>query len=442
MEIALENIDGDLELYVLYFLSQHNDCLFNYALEAEDFAYQSHKKIFSFLESNIKNKLPTNSHVMQAFFKEMHEEGELPSDFRKIFFSAFSLLTFAESVQTLRNLRYKREIKDIFNLESKNLSRASKNAQEIKESTIEQLEQIKDLSSENRTVDLKTSLLSAFNSGKMNMIYTGYEELDQITSGFEEGAFIVLAARPAMGKSALAVNIALNLAKKGKPVLIFSLEMNHEQISRRIIACLGSIHLTKLKHGNLTSQWEAEAFDKAIKEAKDLPIKINDEGSMTLTKLRYEIKKFINKTKGKLVIVDYIQLIKHNVKGGSVERITEITNTLKAIAMDLKIVILGLSQLSRAVEQREDKRPQLSDLRESGSIEQDANIVMFVLRPEYYMEQQKPNDSDVSSLRQWNEEMNRLRGLAYVIVAKNRDGKTGDAKLKFDGEFSRFTEIN
>ena len=438
-------MDGNLELYVLRLISMHNDLFFNAELSEEMFAYEGHKRIFKFLEKNIKAKLPTNIHTMKAFFSELEKEDFVDAGFEEVFYhSSFSLLNFQQAHQSLHNLSDKRKIKGIMLEQEENLLKPSKNAQEIKESIVERLEDIRDLFSENRTVDLRQSIIDAFTKERAQMIMTGYPELDKITSGFEEGSFIVLAARPAMGKSAFCINIAINIARKQSPVLIFSLEMNHEQISRRIVAKLGSLNLTKLKNREIDvkSQYEYEAFQKAKEEASQLNIKINDEGSTTLAKLRYEIRKFIKKTGGKVVIIDYVQLIKHNVKGGSVERITEITNTLKAIAMDFKIVVIGLSQLSRAVETRDDKRPMLSDLRESGSIEQDANLVMFVLRPEYYMEQQRPDENDPQKYKEWCAEMQRLKGLAYIIVAKNRDGKTGEARLKFDGEFSSFLSIN
>jgi replicative DNA helicase len=258
-----------------------------------------------------------------------------------------------------------------------------------------------------------------------------------------------------MGKSSLAMNIAIRVARgfkfriddekedreqKSSGVLMVCLEASDEQFSRRIIANIGSLYLNKLRMNKLSNHTEFESFQKAVHIADTLPIEIKDKGGLTLNELRYEIKRFVSKG-GKLVIIDYIQLIRHKTKGGRTEDITEITNTLKAMALEFKIVIIGLSQLSRAVENREDKRPMLSDLRESGSLEQDADVVIFTFRPVYYLKDEKEKYENKNQLNIWQSEMERLKNVAYAIIAKVREGEPGDAKLHFVGEFQRFTEV-
>lgn len=421
------------EQNLLAYIIQDNDWLLITGAEEEDFLNEYHKKIFTYISNCVKNTSPANQISLVSFFESLELKGYIA----ELLNNQSCIISPSETLKILRELRFKRELDDI-TLETKEmLSDASKNVQEIKDVMMEHLERISNKST-NQSISLGKAAKEAFSKEKVISVSSGYQSIDEIINGFDLGDLIVIAGRPAMGKSCLAANIALRLAKKGNPILFISLEMKADQISKRMIACLSSIHLTKLKNNNLNSQHEFEAFQNAITLADTLPITIEDSGGLTLPKLRYQIKKFVNKTKGKVVIIDYIQLIKHKGKGQRVDDVTEITNTLKDLAMEFSIVIIGLSQLSRAVESRDDKRPILSDLRESGSIEQDASVVMFTFRPEYYLERQKPDDS--ARLKQWEAEMQRLKGVAYCMVAKVRDGKCGDAKLHFEGEFQRFSD--
>ena len=425
----------EAEQCLLSDILRENDFLTALGVEEDDFLDSRHKKIFTHIESCIKQGLPANHLGLKTLFESLDLK-----DYHKTLLETFYLGNFpSQTLKTLRELRHKRELEEITLLAKEMLLDASKNSQEIKESIVERLETIS-IKSQNQPISFGKSAREAFSKDKVVSISSGYKSIDAIINGFDLGDLVIIAGRPAMGKSALVANMALRLAKQGNPILFISLEMKAEQISKRMIACLSSIHLTKLKNDNLTTQHEFEAFQNAITLADTLPITIEDNGGLTLPKLRYQIKRFVNKTKGRVVIIDYLQLIKHKTKGQRVDDVTEITNTLKDLAMEFNIVIIALSQLSRAVESRDDKRPMLSDLRESGSIEQDASVVIFTFRPEYYLERQKPDDA--TKLRQWEAEMQRLEGVAYAMVAKVRDGKCGDAKLKFQGEFQRFTEID
>lgn len=426
------NTDQELEQSILGSLILRNELFFSVDLAEEDFAFELHRKIFNHLAKSLKGDLPANQSSLKDFFVSLGE-----GEYLKQLLSAADHLEFKTNVQILQELARKRKLKEI-SLEMSEMSLdGSKNSQEIKDVVSELLEEVQ-FGNVKKTRQLYDIAKEAFSRKDFSFIKTGLKSLDEVLTGLSEGEFVVLAGRPSMGKSALALNIALNVAK-AEPVIFFSLEMSDEQISKRAMARIASLHLTKLKYNNLESQHEVEAFQAGMQKMEKLKLEIRDEAGITLNKIRHEVKKF-RKKGGRFVVIDYIQLIKHSNKHGNVERVTEITNELKRIALEFKVVILGLSQLSRAVEQREDKRPQLSDLRDSGSIEQDADIVIFAFRPEYYVEKEKPFDGN--GLEKWQEAMDGVKGLAFAIVAKMRDGACGEARLKFEGEFGRFTELN
>jgi replicative DNA helicase len=253
---------------------------------------------------------------------------------------------------------------------------------------------------------------------------SGYEDLDKLTSGFQPGDLVIIAGRPAMGKSSLAVNIAENAAiRYGVPAAVFSLEMSKEQLVLRLLCSQSEVALHKVRNGFLGHEdWPRLTTGAGLLQAA--PIMIDDSASLTVFELRAKCRRL--KAEGRLgvVVIDYLQLIRPAGKAENrVQEISQITRALKALAKELHVPIIALSQLSRAVEQRHatDKRPQLSDLRESGSVEQDADVVMFVYREEYY----KPDDPT-------------LRGKATIIVAKQRNGPTADVGLTFLREFTKF----
>lgn len=424
------NYDNEAEQVALGSIILNNDYLLTYDIQEDYFYNVNHVKIFSHFAKSINSGIPINPANLKNFFTSLRLDDYL----KELLMVAGSSLISSQCPQTLAELSTKRKLGVLGAELVKMSSDASKNSLEIKESIIERVEAMNIKDSDKKTVKLSDAIKSCFSREEINLLYTDYKPLDDIVAGFEDGDLVILAGRPAMGKSALAVNIATKVAKK-HGVLIVSLEMNAEQVSRRVVANLATLHLTKLKYNKLSSQSEVQAFQTAVKEADDLPIYINDNGGLSLSKLRMQIKKYV--VKGvKLVVIDYIQLLKASTRGNRVEQITEISGTLKALAMEFKVVIIGLSQLSRAVETRDDKRPQLSDLRESGSIEQDANCVIFAFRPEYYLEKEKPENPN--DLVKWQNKMNDLKGVAYAIVAKNRDGVCGDARLTFEGQYSRF----
>lgn len=259
-------------------------------------------------------------------------------------------------------------------------------------------------------------------------ISTGYPALDEKTTGLHEGELIILAARPAMGKTAFALNIAANIGKLGQTVAIFSLEMGAESLVNRMVSSEGLIDAFALRTGKLSDDdWSNLIIAQGA--LADRNIYVDDSPGIKITEIRARSRKLAQEKGGLgLILIDYLQLITGTGKENRQQEVSEISRQLKVLAKELKVPIIALSQLSRGVEQREDKRPKLSDLRESGSIEQDADIVAFIHREAYY---QNPNDTEVE-----------IDNKAEIIFAKNRSGETGTAELMWVGQFTKFTSID
>ncbi len=266
----------------------------------------------------------------------------------------------------------------------------------------------------------------AKNQNEITGIPSGFYDLDKLTSGFHPNELIILAARPAMGKTAFGLNLAVNAAQKtDKAVAIFNMEMSAEQLAIRMIAAAGGIELSKLKTGRLEhNDWKK--VNEAMSELGDTNLYIEDSSGMTISEIRAKCRRLATQEKGLgLVVIDYLQLITGSAKyeGNRQQEVSEISRSLKTMAMELKIPVIALAQLSRSVELRENKRPIMSDLRESGSIEQDADIVAFLYRDDYY---NKPagDDSNVS--------------ITELIIGKHRNGGTGTIELLFERDMSNF----
>jgi len=287
---------------------------------------------------------------------------------------------------------------------------------------------------------------------------TGLESLNARTGGLQNSDLVILAGRPGMGKSALATNIAFNCARRwvqeeedgiepakraGAPVVIFNLEMSSDQLATRILAEQSGISSEMLRMGKI-SQQDFRNLARAAAELEHLPLYIDDTPALTIAALRTRARRLKRQRGIGLVIVDYLQLLQGTGRGGNdqnrVQEISEISRGLKTLAKELNVPVLALSQLSRAVEQREDKRPQLSDLRESGSIEQDADMVWFIYREEYYLAARQPAE-DHPDFPKWQEDMARAYGLAELLVAKQRHGATGKIRLKFEAKTTRFADV-
>jgi replicative DNA helicase len=299
---------------------------------------------------------------------------------------------------------------------------------------------------------------AALNSGgALSGITTGFSDVNARMGGMHRSDLIILAGRPGMGKTSLATNIAFNAARRmlqdladgiapersaGAAVAFFSLEMSADQLATRVLAEQSNIPGTQIRTGNMNIN-EFREFARVAGELNSLPLYIDDTPGLTIAALRARARRLKRQKNIGLVIVDYLQLLSGTGKssdGNRVQEISEISRGLKSLAKELHVPVVALSQLSRAVEQREDKRPQLSDLRESGSIEQDADMVWFIYRGDYYLMAKQPPD-DHPELPSWQEEMAKIYGTAELIIAKQRHGATGKVKLKFDAKITKFTDL-
>jgi len=270
---------------------------------------------------------------------------------------------------------------------------------------------------------------------------TGFRDLDARTGGLSNGNFIVLAGRPSMGKTALGTNIAHNLASNGVPVAFFSLEMTASELSKRILARQSGVAVHKIARGTFNPGDMADLL-RAEQTLKTLPLTIDATGGLTVAQIRAKARRLRRKGKLDVLIVDYLQLMQGSQRPGStrVAEVTEITTGLKALAKELGVPVIALSQLNRAVEARENKRPGLADLRESGSIEQDADVVLMCYREAYYVEREKPPATDQAAYADWLVRLNAVRDHAEVIIAKNRQGALGTVEMRFEGATTTFSD--
>lgn len=293
--------------------------------------------------------------------------------------------------------------------------------------------------------------------GGLAGVSTGLTDLDGKLGGLHPSDLLILAGRPSMGKTSLATNIAFNIAKKykkgirpdgtegavdGGVIGFFSLEMSAEQLAARILSEAAQVPSEQIRRGDMTEE-EFRRFVEAAKDLEACPLYIDDTPALPISTLAARSRR-LKRTHGlDVIMVDYLQLLRpaSSRSDGRVQEISEITQGLKAIAKELAIPVVALSQLSRQVESREDKRPQLSDLRESGSIEQDADVVMFVFREEYYKEREKPGEHDTEAMMKWQDEMQHLEGKAEVVIGKQRHGPIGTVDLAFEGKFTRFSDL-
>ena len=277
---------------------------------------------------------------------------------------------------------------------------------------------------------------------------TGLTDLDDRLGGLHNQDLIIIAGRPSMGKTALATNIAFHAAKKiqekeevKSSVAFFSLEMSSEQLSTRILAEQSRIKSNDIRRGKVSEE-QMDKFIEVSKNIVDLPLFIDETPAISIAALSNRARRIKRLHGLSLLVVDYIQLMTANNSrnDGRVQEISEITQGLKALAKELNVPVLALSQLSRAVEQRDDKKPQLSDLRESGSIEQDADVVMFVYREAYYLERKKPRESTVE-FAEWQTQMNEIANIAEIMIGKQRHGPTGNIRVEFEAMFTKFKDI-
>ena len=296
-----------------------------------------------------------------------------------------------------------------------------------------------------QTIEMAT--LAMKNDQGIVGVPTGLTDLDEKLGGMHKSDLLIIAGRPSMGKTALATNIAYYAAKnihekkEKSSVAFFSLEMSSEQLSTRILSEQTRIPSNEIRKGKATEE-QLNRYIETSRNIYELPLFIDETPAISISALSNRARRLKRLFGLSLIVVDYIQLMRTSSKriDGRVQEISEITQGLKALAKELSVPILALSQLSRAVEQRDDKQPQLSDLRESGSIEQDADVVMFVYREEYYLEKKQPKLGTIEHA-EWQSKMNDVIGLADIIIGKQRHGPVGNVHVEFEGMYTRFKDL-
>jgi len=426
----------------------------------EDYFYNPvNKKIFKIINDLLSKGLLANPITLKNYFTNENELTEIGGSEYLVKLTKFSTskIQIKYYADLLHDLKIRRNLIQISRetLDETLNKNSEINAEQIIESAEKKLFDIAERGRFNKSyVEFKDALLetiamasSAYkNEEGIVGVPTGLKDLDDRLGGLHKQDLLIIAGRPSMGKTALATNIAFNAAKKlldkekKSSIVFFSLEMSSEQLSTRILSEQSRIKSNDIRRGKI-NQDEFEKFIETSKNLENLPLFIDDTPAITISTLSNRARRIKRMHGLDLVVVDYIQLMKSgNYKNeGRVQEIGEITQGLKALAKELDVPVLALSQLSRAVEQRDDKKPQLADLRESGSIEQDADVVMFVYREEYYLEKLEPKVGTAEHV-EWQEKMSLVHNLAELIIGKQRHGPTGIIRLEFESAFTKFKD--
>ena len=429
----------------------------NLIITNKNFYDPMHQKIFYAIEKLIYGGMLANPITLKNYFENEKDELNIPEYLVKITKFSASSRQSIEYSKIIYDQYVKRELikisKDV--IDSVQLNDLDLDGKKIIENSEKALFDLAEKGSFNSSLikfdeAMRQTIEMASNAYKNDEgivgVPTGLRDLDERLGGLHKSDLVIIAGRPSMGKTALATNIAFFAAKKIQEenkktsVAFFSLEMSSEQLSTRILAEQSKIKSNDIRRGKISE----EQFDKFIETSKDiseLPLYIDETPAISIAALSNRARRIKRKFGLDLIVVDYIQLMRaSNFKDGRVQEISEITQGLKAIAKELGVPVLALSQLSRAVEQRDDKKPQLSDLRESGSIEQDADVVMFVYREAYYLERKEPRPATVEHA-EWQAKMNEVANLAEIIIGKQRHGPTGNVMLEFEAMFTRFKNL-
>ena len=428
----------------------------NTIISSKNFYDPMHQKIFSAIENLIFKGMLANPITLKNYFENEKDEINVPDYLVKITKFSSSARQAIEYSKIIYDMFVRRELIKISEttIDVAKLNDLNTSGQSIIENSEKLLFDLAEKGSFNSSIikfdeAMKLTIEMASNAYKNEEgivgVPTGLRDLDDRLGGLHQSDLIIIAGRPSMGKTALATNIAFNAAsklqesKKKSTVAFFSLEMSSEQLSTRILAEQSRIKSNDIRRGKISD----EQFDKFIETSKnitELPLFIDETPAITIAALSNRARR-IKRIHGlDLIVVDYIQLMRAvNTKDGRVQEISEITQGLKALAKELAVPVIALSQLSRAVEQRDDKKPQLSDLRESGSIEQDADVVMFVYREAYYLERKEPRPATVEHA-EWQAKMNEVSNLAEIIIGKQRHGPTGNVLLEFEAMFTKFRD--
>ena len=464
MQKNFENLkDNDIEIIVLAYLLKHPDLLDSHFedINSDLFANLENLKIFKVLNDFHQSQKNISIETIKNYIPDIQSQTlkDLSSQIDQI---VFSKEIFKNYLESLHELYLRREIFKI--TQSKNLESTSfDTSNSIKSIVLDLEKKLFDLSNIKKdsyefkdfATVTKSSLQiveKAFKKkGKYSGIVSGFTDLDDKLGGLQNSDLIILAGRPSMGKTALATNIAFNAAKyfsneeENASAVMFSLEMSAEQIGLRILAEQAKIPSDKLRKGELNEKDSLE-LSNAYQEIHKLNFFFDDSPNLTVSELRSKLRRYKNNYNIKLVLIDYLQLIKpEGNRDNRVNELSEITRNLKQLAKEFDLPVVSLSQLSRQVENRDDKRPLLSDLRESGSIEQDADVVMFIYRESYYLQRNEPTrgsdetqESYQKKYEAWRNRNEEVFNKAELIIAKQRNGPTGKVDLYFDDKYTKF----
>ena len=451
------NIEAEQSVIGSILLSKEIFDDINLIISSKNFYDPIHKKIYEALEKLIYGGLLANPITLKNYFEKENDELNIPEYLVKITKFSSSSRQAIEYSKLIFDLYVKRELIKISGevIDLAKLNDLNNDGQKIIENYEKSLFDLAEKGSFNSSLikfdeAMRQTIEMASNAYKNEEgivgVPTGLKDLDDRLGGLHKSDLVIIAGRPSMGKTALATNIAFNAAKnfqeKGDKtsVAFFSLEMSSEQLSTRILAEQSRIKSNDIRRGKISE----EQFDKFIETSKDiseLPLYIDETPAISVAALSNRARRIKRKYGLDLVVIDYIQLMRgSNNKDGRVQEISEITQGLKALAKELSVPVVALSQLSRAVEQRDDKKPLLSDLRESGSIEQDADVVMFVFRESYYLKNKEPRPATVEHA-EWQAKMNEISHLAELLILKQRHGPTGTIMLEFEEMFTKFKDI-
>jgi replicative DNA helicase len=428
-----------------------------------------HARIFEIASTRIAKNALASPVTLKAFMEDDEGLKELggPAYLARLAGAAISAFAVRDYAQMIYDFAIRRELIGLGRNIADKAARVDVDS-EPKDQIVEAEQQLYSLSEQGQTESGFQSFLKAVTDavnvanaayqreGKLSGVSTGFIDMDKKLGGLHRSDLLIIAGRPSMGKTSLATNIAFNVAKTykkgirpdgtegtidGGVVGFYSLEMSAEQLAARILSEASEVPSEQIRRGDLT-EGEFRRFVDAAKTLEACPLFIDDTPALPISQLSARARR-LKRTHGlDVLIVDYLQLVRGTGRSENrVNEISEITMGLKAIAKELDIPVIALSQLSRQVENREDKRPQLSDLRESGSIEQDADVVMFVYREEYYAEREKPSDDKLEEMAIWQDRMEKLHGRAEIVIGKQRHGPIGTIELSFEGRFTRFGNL-
>ena len=416
-----------------------------------------HQKIFEAIENLIYKGMLANPITLKNYFEDEKDDLNVPEYLVKITKFSTSVRQAIEYSKIVYDMFVRRELIKISEqtIDSAKLSELDTNGQTIIENSEKLLFDLAEKGSFNSSLvkfdDAMKQTIEMASAAYKNEegivgVPTGLRDLDDKLGGLHQSDLIIIAGRPSMGKTSLATNIAFNAAKKlqdsGKKssIAFFSLEMSSEQLSTRIISEQARISSNDIRRGRISD----EQFDKFLETSKniaELPLYIDETPAISIAAVSNRARRIKRLFGLDMIVVDYIQLMRGTTfnKDGRVQEISQITQGLKAIAKELALPVVALSQLSRQVEQRDDHKPQLADLRESGSIEQDADVVMFVYREGYYLQRKEPREATVEHA-EWQAKMNEVAHLAQIIIGKQRHGPIGNVTLEFEERFTKFKD--